>query len=338
MQSPRVLLVPHDNHFTPERHADMAYNEMISRDSADDPLVPEQFRNELIAELPAQSAVMSLARKVPLSTKTARQPVLSVLPEAYWVNGDSGLKDTSKVDFANAVMTAEELAVIVPIPEAYLDDAQIPIWSVVRPLLVEAIGKRIDEAILFGTGKPVTWTDPAIVPGAIAKSNALAQGADGSMDIGVDLAKLGGLLAEDGYALNGFATKPGFHWQLVGARGDQGQLIYGPSIAQGQPGTIYGLPHADVMNGSWDGDVAQAVGGDWSKCLIGVRQDVTFKVFTEGVITDADGKVLLNLMQQDSVALRVVMRLGYNLPVPASRLGAANARFPFAVLQPPAAP
>src|SRR6188474_149738 len=109
------------------------YNAITTRDASGDPLVPEQYRAELISNLPAASAAMSLCRKVPLSSKSARQPVLSLLPDAYWVTGDTGLKETSKIDFANSVMTAEELAVIVPIPEAYLDDAAIPIWGAVRP-------------------------------------------------------------------------------------------------------------------------------------------------------------------------------------------------------------
>lgn len=306
---------------------------MITRDSGVDPLVPEQYRNELIAELPATSAVMALARKVPLSSKTARQPVLSVLPKAYWVGSDTGLKQTDKVDFKNAIMTAEEIAVIVPVPEAYLDDSAIPIWGVVRPLLAEAVGIAIDDAVLFGVDKPTTWTDPAIVPGAIANGNVVESGS--GADIGVDIANMGVAVAEDGYGLNGFVCEPGFDWRLIGSRAQDGSLIYGGPIAQGQPGTVYGRPLFDLKNGSWDSSLGHLVGGDWSKCLIGVRQDITYKVFTEGVITDDAGKVLLNLMQQDSVAIRVVMRLGYNLPIPAARIGGAT-RFPFAVLQPEA--
>lgn len=307
----------------------MGYNDIITRQDSSDPLVPEQFRAELVGDLPAGSAVLAHARQVPLSSKTSRQPVLSLLPEAYWVSGDTGLKETTKADWRNSIMTAEEIAVLVPIPEAYLDDAAIPIWASVRPLVAEAIAKRIDEAVLFGVGKPATWTDPAIVPGAVAAGNVVTSGT--GEDLGVDIAEIGRLVAEDGYAVNGFVGEPGFNWRLVGMRGQDGGLIYGPSIAQGQPGTLYGQALTDVRNGAWNSSEAHIVGGDWSQVLIGIRQDITYKVFTEGVITDSSGKVLLNLMQQDSVALRVVMRLGYSLPIPASRL--ADDRFPFGVLK-----
>ena len=309
------------------------YDSIIARDASDDPLVPEQYRPELIAEITEQSAVLTSARKVPLTSKTSRQPVLSVLPSAYWVNGDTGLKETDSVDFKNAIMTAEELAVIVPIPEAYLDDSATPVWSVVRPLLAEAMGIAIDNPILWGVSKPATWTDPALIPGAVAAGNKVVIGGTGE-DIGQDIAKMGQLLAQQGYNMNGFTCEPGFDWQLIGSRAQDGSLIYGGPISQGQPGTLYGRPLRDVKNGSWDSSTAHLLGGDWSKALVGIRQDITYKVFTEGVISDAEGKIVLNLMQQDSVAVRVVMRLGYNLPIPVSRLAADDARFPFAVLQP----
>jgi hypothetical protein len=65
-----------------------------------------------------------------------------------------------------------------------------------------------------------------------------------------------------------------------------------------------------------------------------MRQDITWKVFTEGVISDGDGKVVLNLMQQDSVALRVTMRLAYATSNPVTALNASSVtRFPFGAVQ-----
>ncbi len=96
---------------------------------------------EIIAEAPKSSVLLSRAKKVRLSAKKAKQPVLATLPEAYWVNGDTGLKQTTKSTWKNINITAEELAVIVPIPDALLDDADVPLWDEVKPLLVEAIGK-----------------------------------------------------------------------------------------------------------------------------------------------------------------------------------------------------
>jgi hypothetical protein len=69
--------------------------------------------------------------------------------------------------------------------------------------------------------------------------------------------------------------------------------------------------------------------------VVGIRQDITFQIFTEGVISDSDGKIVLNLMQQDSAAIRAVMRLGWAVANPVTELNADNAtRFPFGILEP----
>ena len=53
----------------------------------------------------------------------------------------------------------------------------------------------------------------------------------------------------------------------------------------------------------------------------------------QAVISDGDGNVVLNLAQQDAVALRVVMRLGWALPKPVHPISGRN-YYPFSVLIP----
>ncbi|TDD97638.1 phage major capsid protein [Actinomadura rubrisoli] len=309
----------------------MAYNDIISRDASNDPLIPTPVSAQILQEMPTESFILQRAGQVRMSTKSQRQPVLDVLPRAYWVSGDTGLKQTSAVDWKNVTLVAEELAVIVPIPEAYLDDAQVPIWDEVRPRIVEALGKAIDSACLFGVDKPSSW--PAdIYSSVVAAGNTVRIGT--GEDFGVDVANLGEKIAKDGFAVNGFASRPGLKWKLVGLRSTDGIPIYQPDLQNGGGGNLYGYGLSEVINGSWDSDEAELIAGDWSKCVIGMRQDMSWKTFTEGVISDADGKVILNLMQQDSMALRVVMRLGYATSNPVTALNTdANTRFPFGAVQ-----
>lgn len=312
------------------------YANVLGRADLTDVQVPDQVINEVIQEAPSQSAVLSRARTVRMSSKKTKQPVLSSLPDAYWVDGDTGLKQTTKNDWENVIMTAEELAVIVPIPDAVVDDAGVPLWEMVKPLLVEAIGKKVDGASIFGDDKPASWPT-ALVPAAIAAGNTVVEGT--GADIGVDVAALAGKVAADGFAVNGFASAPGLQWKLVGMRGQQGQSIYTPnqSLAPGQPSGLYGFPLNEVTNGAWKSDAATILAADWSKVIVGIRQDVTFDMFSEGVISDASGKVILNLMQQDTKALRVVFRVGFQVANPLTRLNATEAsRYPAGVLTPAA--
>lgn len=307
----------------------MGYNDIINTDEAGD-LIPEQVSSEIIKELPKQSALLARARQARMSSKTLKQPVLAALPSAYWVNGNTGLKQTTKAEWDNLVITAEELAAIVVIPDALFDDASVPLWQEVRPLLTEAIGKKVDEAGLFGVDKPTSWPT-AVVPGAIAAGNVVTEG--DTDDLASDVAKLGELLALDGFSANGFASAPGLNWRLVGLRNEQGTPIYTPSLAAGVPSGLYGYPLNEVTNGAWDADEATLLAADWTKFIVGIRQDISFKVFDTGVISDDDGKVVVNLMQQDSKALRVVFRVGFQVANPVTRVGGAT-RYPAAVLTP----
>lgn len=299
--------------------------------------LPDQIAREVIQTAPQASVVAARARKVPMSTKTMKQSVLASLPDAYWVNGDTGMKQTTKMAWSGVSMTAEELAVIVPIPDALMADSSVPLWDEIKPLLVEAIGKKVDAATIFGDDKPASWP-AALIPGAIAAGNSVELGT--GEDIGVDIATLGERLAIDGFAFNGFISRPGLHWSLIGLRDAGGKPIYGSgdanNLVNGVPtSNLYGYPLNEVTTGVWDPADAVLLGADWTKVVLGIRQDITFQLFTEGVISDDAGKVILNLMQQDSKALRVVFRVGFQVANPMTRLNSnAATRYPAAVILP----
>ncbi len=312
------------------------YNQAISRTSytaGADPLVPDPISAEVIQELPAASAMLQRAKRVQMGVNTQRMPVLNTLPVAYWVGGDTGMKQTTRQIWGGIELVVEELAAIIPIPDAYLDDAQIPIWPEVKPRLVEALGAKIDAATFFGVDKPSTWgTD--IYTLAVAAGNAVIAGTGD--DFAQDVSNLGEKIAVDGFSVDGFVSRPGLSWKLTGLRSDQGIPIYQPNLASGDPtlGSLYGYPLAELNNGAFVAHDAELFAGDWDYAMIGMRQDITWKMFDQGVISDDSGNVILNLMQQDSVALRVVMRLAFVTANPVTRLNTnASTRSPFGVVQ-----
>lgn len=308
------------------------YGDIISRaTSGSDALVPEPVSMQIIQELPKQCAILQRARHVPMAAKTQRLPVLDVLPLAYFVGGDTGLKQTSTQKWKNVNLVAEEIATIVPIPEQYLADADVPVWDEVMPRMVESIGALIDGACLFGVSRPSTW-GTSIYDGAVAAGNTIPMNT--GVDLAQDVTKVGELLTQDGFMIDGFIARPGLNWRLVGMRSAGTNLpIYQPNLQGGGGGNLYGYAMSEVDNGSWVESQAQLIAGDWDDALIGMRADITFKLFTEGVISNDAGAIVLNLMQQDSVAMRVTMRLAFATANPVTRLNSnAATRYPFAVL------
>ena len=298
-------------------------------------LIPEPVTREIIQGVTEQSAVLKMGRRLPnMTSKTVTMNVLDMLPTAYFVEGDTGTKQTTKMAWDKKKIYAEEIAVIVPIPEAALDDADYDIWGEVRPRIVEAFGKVIDGAILFGTGAPSTWRDD-IVTTATASSNTVTPTAD----IFQDIMGEGGLIAkveEDGFMPNGVMASVAMRAKLRGVVDTTKQPIFKQDFQGTTNYALDGMRMEFPMNGAFDTTAAQMIVGDFNQLVYAIRQDITFKVFTEGVIQDpTSGDIVYNLMQNDMVALRAVMRLGWEIPNPINAFNAGNStRCPFSVYLP----
>jgi HK97 family phage major capsid protein len=313
----------------------VAYNNILSRTNVQ-ALIPEVVSNDILGGLNNQSAAFQLFRRVGMATNATRMPVLSALPTAYFVSPtDTGLKQTTEAAWANKYLNVEELAAIVPIAESVLDDAAFDIWGATMPLLTDAVARVLDSAVIFGTNKPSTWGG-AIVTDATSAGNVV------NRSVGTprtDKAGLAGyfsdalaLVEADGFAADAIVANVSYRGMLRNTRDANGNLL-----AEVSPTGIYGLPVIYPMRGLWPASAtgaAEAIVGDFQQAILGVRQDFTYKLITEGVITDGSGVIQYNLPQQDMVALRVVFRCAFQT---ANTLNYDNSnastRYPFAVVK-----
>lgn len=308
---------------------------MISRQNAE-AIIREQVVSKIFQDVPKKSTFMSLARKLPnMTSNQTRMRVLDVLPMAYWVNGDTGFKQTSEQAWDNVYMNAAELAVIVPIPEAVLNDAEFDIMGEVTPRVIEAVSQRVDSAVLFGNNRPAEWQSDIITRARQAGNNVAV---DSSKDMYDLIMGEGGVLnkiEEQGYAVTGAISSLGMKAKLRGLRTTDGSPIFSTSM---QGATQYGLdgnPMYFPQNGAFDNSVAQLIVGDFSQAVYAIRQDITVKILDQGVIQNpATKEIAYNLAQQDMIALRVVFRMGWALPNPATRLDSDRTGCPFAYLEP----
>ena len=298
---------------------------MITRQNAE-ALFSEDLVAEIIQGVTKQSAALRMFRRLPnMSSNIMRMRVLDALPMAYWVNDstDNGRKQVTNAAWANKYIVPAEIAVIVPIKEDVLDDASIDIWGEIRPRLVEAIGKKIDQAIFVGVDKPSAWR--ADLLSSIAQAGAYVSQGDGTLYSAINDAMV--KVEESGYnpsgIVGGVDVKGKFRMMLD----TSGQPIKGTEIDE--------LPKAYIDNGAWDKTKAQMIVGDFTQAVYSIRQDITYKVLDQAIIQNpSDGEIMYNLAQEDMVALRVVMRLGWEIPNPINALAPdESVRFPFAAIQ-----
>ncbi len=321
----------------------MGYSDTISRTDAA-ALIPLEVSNEIIKSVPQSSAVMRFARQLPaMASNQRRMPIMSALATAYFVTGDTGLKQTSDAAWENKYIDAEELAVVIPIGQNVLDDADFDIWGEVRPALVEAFGLAIDQAVLYGTNIPATWTTNLGAAGLLAVCTAashvmsaaaytdLYEAILGETPAGV----AGSLMAleADGFMATAHLAAVSMRGKLRNVRDADGNPIFKSSVQDATRYELDGAPVEFPMNGAIVPASSLLISGQWNQLVYAMRKDITYTIATEGVITDTSGNIIYNLFQQDMVAMRAVMRLGFALPNPINRMQAtAASRCAFSVL------
>ena len=312
----------------------MPYDSITSRADAA-ALMPEEVSNAFLRGLTEESAVLTSFTRVPVGRSQTRFPVLSALPVAYWVTGDTGLKQTTEVNWDNKYLNIEEIACIVPVPDNVVSDADEPIWDQVRPLCEQAAGRLLDATVFFGTQAPDSFPDD-IVTAATAAGNTETRGTATAANGGIvtDFSEVLSEVESDGYDPRAGVAKRNIRGLVRKARGTTGERYQEINITADTV-ELDGVTYTFPMRGLWptSSGTAEAILYDPSEFVVGVRQDVTWKLLTEAVIQDAEGNIVYNLAQQDMQALRLTMRVGWQVANTINRDQPTEAsRYPAGVL------
>lgn len=295
----------------------MAYNNITSRTDVQ-ALIPEEVSDEMLGKATEQSAVLSMFRRVPVGRNQVRFPVITALPMAYWVTGDTGLKQTTEANWSNKYLNIEEIATVMPMPDNVVADVDANIWDTVMPLLVEAFGRVLDSAVFFGTNAPASFPSN-LLAAATSAGNSVNEGtAASSGGFYGDIDKVYAAVEGDGFDVNGWVASTSAKAKLRAARDTQGRKLDDGRVS-GSLDSIDGYPIAYPMRGLWPAAGGAGVngvrmfGGDWSQFVVGVRQDITMKVLDQAVIQDNTGAIIYNLAQQDMTAVRLTFRVGWQV-------------------------
>jgi HK97 family phage major capsid protein len=317
----------------------MPYNSITSRTDVQ-ALIREQVSDIMLTSLQESSAALNLFTRINVPTNQTRFPVLSALPTAYFVSGDTGLKQTTEAAWDNKYINIEELAAIVPIPDAVLADASFDVFGTIRPLLQNAISRALDAAIFFGVNKPTSWPT-AVAAAAASAGNSYVLGTNTVAKGGIaeDINQLIGTLIGDGYAPTGFVADPTVQTLLRSARDANGQLL---TDVNGGVNNIWGLPTQYPMPGLWPAQLTAAGSPGVPRLfalqrenfIVGVRQDFTVTASNTAVIQNDSAAIQYNMFQQDMTAFRIVFRVGWQVSNPLNYSQGTEAnRYPAAVLK-----
>jgi HK97 family phage major capsid protein len=301
-------------------------------------IAKETLGAEFYDDLIASSTVFSLGRKLgTISSGKASIAVPESLISAGFV-GVAGEKPVGGGDIQAKELNAGKIAAIVLVPEEYVNDANFDIFNeYVKRYAPEAFGAALDKAALFGTGAPSDWTgiQDGLVEQATAKGNVVTA----TDDIYQDIMGKNGLIQkvnEDGFRVTGWAGDPSVEADLRSAVDGNNRPIYLPytdPLTSAPKDTIYGRPYHSNLNGAWDSTKASLIGGDFTKLVYAIREDINYRISTDAIVKLADGTEV-NCFQQNVVAFLMEMRVAAGVLNPATAKNpSAATRFPFAILK-----
>lgn len=259
-------------------------------------LIPAEMANEIIKDVVSNSAMMRLAKVVPMNAPTKQFPVELTKAGAYWV-GEGQKITVDKASWATVELVAKKLAVIVPATKEALQDGSINVLQEVKTQIAEAMAGAFDEAALFGTNSPY-GVNKSIVE--IAKQNSKKLTA--TNNIIKDLSDVMGLVEEEELEPNAFIASRALKAELRNAENGAGYSIF-EDKTQDAPARLHGEPLVFTKN--FKKEDAKVITGDFDKVYVGVLDGIDYQISTEGTVGD------INLFEQDMVAVRATMRVAY---------------------------
>lgn len=278
---------------------------------------------ELITALPRYSMAMQSLPVIPMGNKVSRIPVLSALPTARFLAAEQEAKPSTDIGWDQVLLTAEEIAVIVPIDETVLEDAQADVMGRATELILQEFGRVLDSAVFFGAGAPVSYPQGGIFAKARGK---VTESDDTPSD---DFNNAFGIVEEIDQEVNAVFAARTVKARLRGQKSNVGVPIYIPTEGNPNLGTIYGVPTAFPLG--WDKTKASSIVMHKETAVLGVRSDIKTKILTEASLTGFG-----SLAERDSVAIRAVMRVGFAIANPAS-INNPKRELPIAAIVPKAA-
>ena len=211
-------------------------------------LLPPTITGPIFSKASEQSAVMSLARKVPLSVSAATAiPVPMDVPVAGWVT-EGGVKPAAQVGGGVKIMTGKKCALLVPFSQEVVMSGAGALFEQAQQDLPTALARAFDQAAINGkdmlSGGAGPFTDYlAQTPNSVALGTAAASAGGMYTDLVTGLGKV----VDKNFDFSGFAADPRLLPDALLSVDTTGRpLIAGTNtsalINGGNGGTLIGFP------------------------------------------------------------------------------------------------
>jgi len=275
-------------------------------------IVPEYFGSEVLRIAGKYGVARNNARVITLPGKTFSLPTMGSVV-AYRTDEKNAIVASSPAT-GQLVFTAKKLAAMVIVTTELIEDANIDILNYLAALCGEAVAKKEDEWAFLG----LAGTE-GIFRNATCKVYTLGSG-DVRFD-NVSFDDIAGAMAllDDSVVDNAVVAGS---WSVFNAlriiKDENKNYIY-QNPGAGMPNTIWGLPFVKstvfpkTTQVTSQADQPFMAIYDPRYLMIGDRRSLTLEFSKEATVHSSEGDTLINLFEQDMVAIKVTERLDIQL-------------------------
>ena len=264
--------------------------------------LPVDVSQEIIQKTQEESAIMQLARQIPLPGRGAAVNVITSDPEAAWV-GETNAKPVSNPGLATKILRGYKLAVIVPFSNEFRIDVAT-LYDAVVDRLPRALGAKFD-ATVFGNGSA-----PGSDFDTFASVTAQAIGADAY----AGLVAADGDVAAHGGIMNGIVLAPQGKSILLSAVDRDGRPLFINSVAEGAIPMVLGArtlqSKGAYVAGTSPAPNKVGIVGDWTQAVYGTVEGVRI-TYSEDATLDLGNGTLINMFQDNMFAVRAEIEVGF---------------------------
>ena len=265
--------------------------------------LPTEVAQEIMQKVQEQSAVMQLARQIPLPGRGVTIPVITGDPEAGWVE-ETGAKPVSNPTLATKVMQAYKLAVIVPFSDEFRRDAA-SLYDAIVARLPLALAAKFD-ATVFGAAAGAPGSNFDTLGAATAQSLAT--------DAYAGLVAADTAIATAGGIMNGIVLAPQGKGILLAATDGDHRPLFINNVSEGAVPMVLGS-RTVLSKGAYVAGTPNHVGiaGDWSQAMYGTVEGVQIRFADQTSLTIGNENV--NLWEHNMFAVRAEIEVGFRADV-----------------------
>jgi len=254
------------------------YNSLkIGEDDHGGFLAPDEFQKTLIDELQEQNIFRQLANVITTSSGDRKIPVVASKGTASWIDEEAAYPESDDT-FGQVSIGAYKLATMMKVSEELLGDSVFDIGSYIAKEFARRIGAAEEEAFFTGNGSGKPLGILATTGGAetgITAASATAVTMDEVMDLFYALRAP--YRRSSVFLMNDSTVK--VLRKLKNANGD---YIWHPSVAAGEPDTILNRPvHTSAFMPAIGAGSKSILFGDLGFYWVADRQGRSFKRLNE---------------------------------------------------------